>query len=1230
MNLEDNVAKIKDKIRNSFHKRLVRLGIRDDQINARNEEDPDFKKAKAAVEAILEDEESFEEAREEYLDEVTFTLFNRIAGIKAMEAESRQLVPEIIQVRAQHGDKSFTHNVWLEENPMQSSETLEGLDNFIRAKFNELSDELPLYSKENPYDLLPEVHDLKDIINLFNDEISLDDWRKDDILGWLYESYNKKDYQDFKESGDKIEWDKLSLSSQMYTPRWVVEFLVNNSLGKYWLEINPDSKIREKHDIANAPDEAILEPKNVEEIKVIDPASGSGNFLLYSFELLAEIYEEEGYAAEEIPALILKNNLFGLDIDERAVQIARLQLYIKAKTYNRNTEIEDINVVSSNFHLPEFDKVKDQFAIDLEFAANEKEFLEELWNELREAHKFGSLLTLNDKLERFMKDKKAGDDLGLFDSFRDVENIETEVLEKLESVIANALDGNYSSNFIKYQSLDAVKFAEIMLGVNKKKDNEYAVNKYDIAVANPPYTDSGNYGTELKVYVNDHYKKPISFHKNLYSCFLKKNSEFINEQGKIAMIHPLTFMYIKSYEDVREFILNKFHINVLADYGLDRRNLFGPGILLNSALYIFEKTNTDKKSLFIDVNSNLQEKYKMNKLQNCLNDYLNDKKNSRVYTLDQDKLKIIEGFPFIYWISDSFRESFKEKQLGDILTIAAGVQTSNNLRFLRYWWEIDQKNLSIDYEKDQKRWVPYQKGGEFKKWYGNNWLTIDWEDGGGKLQKYLKSKGQDLHAQEYYFKEGITYTMATAKGVSMRYLTNNNIFDIGGSCMFLEKDFKDIKYTLALMNSSIANYIISCLNPSVNSQVGDFKRVPFVKPSENNENTIKILANNNIQEKKKQYQFDIIEKEFKHSPFDHNWDENSLNIGQKFKKYINFKYNSNCHILINEAVIDELIFDVYELTESDRKMVLDQEGKSEGLYPVLKENKNSYLESNKSVLEEEVIKFINNLSIETARSRENIKDNIKKLYKKNKSLEEISKELELNPIFVVEIIKEFDFYPKKLAYQKAHEFMLDLTREILMENDDGIVMLNEYAGEEPLDKMIENKLYDKDFSSGDIKRLESMLGKSIKEYLLSKFFKDECDTLNLFMYQPKTPFVWHLSSGEQHGFDVYTIIYRWNRDKILKIKSYYIDKRKAGINNRLSNLSADDSAAAEKEKDSLRKQLNEIKDFENKLDDLLTSGYDPELDDGVGKNIAPLQDLGLLADDVLTKSQLKKFLNADW
>jgi hypothetical protein len=1231
MNLEDNVAKIKDKIRNSFHKRLARLGIRDDQINARDEEDSDFKKAKAAIEAILEDEESFEEARKEYLDEVTFTLFNRIAGIKTMEAESRQLVPEIIQIRAQHGDKSFAHNVWLEENSMQNSETLEGLNNFIRVKFNELSNELPLYSKENPYDLLPEVHDLKDIINLFNEEISLDDWKKDDILGWLYEAYNKKDYQDFKESGDKIEWDKLSLSSQMYTPRWVVEFLVNNSLGKYWLEINPDSKIRANHDIANAPDKAILEFKNVEEIKVIDPASGSGNFLLYSFEIFAEIYEEEGYALEKIPALILKNNLFGLDIDERAVQIARLQLYIKAKTYNRNTEIEDINVVSSNFHLPEFDEVKDQFAIDLEFASNEKEFLEELWNELREAHKFGSLLTLDDKLERFMKDKKAdkknGYDSSLLDSFIDLENIETEVLQKLESVIANALDDNYSSNFIKFQSLDAVKFAEIMLGVNRKEKENYEVNKYDIAVANPPYTDSANYGAELKNYVNDHYKKPTSFHKNLYSCFLKKNSDFINDQGKIAMIHPLTFMYIKSYEDMREFILDNYYINTLVEFGMG--GMFATDIFVDPVLYVIEKNN-DNNGLYISLEQYSNTKYQTHKkeyMHQALNDYIHGIENKHNYTLDQEKLRIIESYPFIYWISDSFREKFAEGPLGEILDVKQGLATSNNLRFLRFWWEVDKDKISQNYDEDKKKWVPYQKGGEFKKWYGNNWLLVNWENNGQELRDFDRSV---LRNQEYYFKEGITYTLISAKGISFRYLYPNNIFDVNGSAMFLEKDYDNELYILGLMNSMISDYILGCLNPTAASQVGDFLRVPFVEPSNRVEYIVENLARENINIKKNQYKFDVIEKEFESSAFDYNWDENSLNIEKRIKKYVNFKYNSDCKVLINEAVIDELIFDVYELTDSDRKMVIEQEGLPVGLYPALKKDKNNYFKNYKSELKEKVVEFINNLSIETERTRENLKDNVKKLYKKNNSLEDISKELKLNPISVIEMIKEFDFYPKKLAYQKAHEFILDLTREILIENDDGIVMLNEYAGEEPLDKMIENKFYDKGFSSGDIKRLESMLGKNIKEYLLKSFFADELSTLNLFRFLPKTPFIWHLTSGDQHGFDVYTIIYRWNRDKILKIKSYYIDKRKAGINNKLSNLSGDDSAAAEKEKDKLRKQLNEIKDFEDKLDELLTSGYDPQLDDGVGKNIAPLQDLGLLADEVLTKSQLKKFLNADW
>jgi len=567
MNLEENVSRIKTKIFESYHKRLTRLGIGKEKITERDPEDNDYKKAKATIEALIEDKGNYQDARNEYLEEISFTLFNRVAGLKVMESKNRKLIPEAIKTRSKYGEKSFSHNAWLEENTNYNQENLEGIEIFMRHKFEELSREIPLYDSDNIFDLLPEKHDLVDILNMFNEEINDDEWEKDDILGWLYESYNKKEYKGFKESEDKIEWDKVSLSSQMYTPRWVVEFLVNNSLGKYWLEINPNSNIKLKHDIANPPEQPIND-KTIEEIKVIDPAAGSGNFLLYSFDLLCEIYEEEGYSKEDIPRLILENNLYGLDLDERAVQIARLQLYIKAKTYNRSSKINNINIVSANFHLPEFIDIKDQFNLNIDFNDDERKFLAKLWEELRSAHKFGSLLKLDEVVNNYksiLKNNEAN--YPLMNEFKSEETLEIDIIEKLKNVLSKIDNKNYSLSFLKNQSLDALNFTEIMLGV-KKEDKKYDVSKYDVALANPPYTDSADYGDELKRFVEDNYKKPMSFYKNLYASFLKKNSDLINDKGKIAMIHPLTFMYITSFKDMRRFILDKYHINILIEFGL--------------------------------------------------------------------------------------------------------------------------------------------------------------------------------------------------------------------------------------------------------------------------------------------------------------------------------------------------------------------------------------------------------------------------------------------------------------------------------------------------------------------------------------------------------------------------------------------------------------------------------------------------------------------------------------
>jgi type I restriction-modification system DNA methylase subunit len=363
MKLAESVEVIREKITNAFDKNLSKMGLFPDKQLSIDKLSPELQIERKRITDILDNLQGetgdYSSAREKLLEELSFTLFNRIAGIKVIEAN--QLQPEVITCRASHAGRSFGHKLWLEQNPDKRSLPLEGLREYMRYAFNQLSERIQLYSLDYLYDLLPEVYDLKEIVDEFN-KIEQKDWQSDDIMGWLYESYNRKKREAFKNSGEKIEYHWVSVTSQIYTPRWVVEFILNNSLGKLWMEMHPESKLNENHDIANVPKECITKLKLVTEVKVIDPAVGSGNFLLYAFDLLYEMYIEEGeYSEKDIPRLIIENNLYGIDLDDRAVQIAQLGLYIKALKMNKNIKITNMNIVSSDFYLPEYAEVKNLF-----------------------------------------------------------------------------------------------------------------------------------------------------------------------------------------------------------------------------------------------------------------------------------------------------------------------------------------------------------------------------------------------------------------------------------------------------------------------------------------------------------------------------------------------------------------------------------------------------------------------------------------------------------------------------------------------------------------------------------------------------------------------------------------------------------------------------------------------------------------------------------------------------
>jgi len=769
MKLPEHVDHLRTIITAAFDKQFARLGFGAARPMDLNKLPAELHPERLRFEEMLDNHKdetgSYSQAREKLVDELTFTLFNRIAAVKVME--SANLLAPVITRLPEHGDRSFGHKAWLEAHPEMRSEEREGLREYIQHAFNELGDSLPLYSRGYPYGLLPDTISLNEIIDAFNavekdPQVGADIWQSDDVLGWLYESYNNAKKETFKSSGEKVEYDKVYLQSQVYTPRWVVQFLVDNSLGKLYLEMYPDSKIRKDFKIANAPAKAEREAKPLHHVRLIDPACGSGNFLLYAFDLFYALYLDqiENYDADyekaDIARLIMTHNLHGIDLDSRAVQLAQLGLYIKARKKQRKPGSLTFNVVSSDFYLPEYDTVRHIFEDGGSLDANQKALIADIWGDLQYAHKFGSLIRLDEKLKEHLRDfvSKRQIQTGLFsdqqlgikpeptqpelfwehDIAQEQEFIRR-FFDSLKDAVAQYARAQGSS-FLTSQAQDAVTFLELL--------NQH----YDVAAANPPYTDSSDFGPELKTFIEDNYKKPDKFHANLYAAFIKRCYEFARNDGKIAMIHPLTFMYIKTFEDVRKFLLLKTHIDQLIEFGLG-------GIFITTkvdvdvAAYVLSKNieNTiNNDSFFMNLQKYKGLKIKRSIFQEAYDDFLGGQRNEHNYTISQSKLKLIQSWPFIYWISDEFREKFDFESIEKICPPKSGLATANNNRFLRFWWELDEATLSRNVG-DGRRWVKYSKGGPYKKWYGNLWLRINW----GSDAHELRNTGRAVFFFFYFY-----------------------------------------------------------------------------------------------------------------------------------------------------------------------------------------------------------------------------------------------------------------------------------------------------------------------------------------------------------------------------------------------------------------------------------------------------------------------------------------------
>ena len=704
MKLSEHTEHIRQLIDQAFRNRLGRMGINEGQLVPIDNPPAERKRMENIREVFIAEIGSVTDAYEKLVEELTFTLFNRLAALKVMEAHT--LHPEIVTRRETHGGRSFAHLAWLEQNPQARSDEAEGLLPFLEEQLQKLASDIPLFSPQHPYHLLPTALELLGIINAFNQvesdtQVEAEIWKSDDVLGWLYESYNNYKKAAHKASGDKTEYNKVSIQSQVYTPRWVVQFLVDNSLGKLYLEMYPDSEIRHKYKIANAPTSQTRERKPLHEIRMIDPATGSGNFLLYAFDLFYDLYLDqiENYGADyneaDIPKLIIENNLHGVDLDDRAIQLAQLGLYIKAKRKKRSVKIEHFNIVSSDFFLPAYEEVKHLFENGAPLDEQLEKIVIDLWEDLQQAHKFGSLIRLEEKfsikLHGLVKEEGitlfTEQNLVKYDEFR------TNFFTNLQKAVAQNT-AKQGVTFLNTKTQDAITFLQLL------------TQKYDVAVANPPYTDSADFGPELKKFVEANYKQPYKFNTNLYATFIKRCCEIVNEKGKVAMVHPPTFMYIKTFEDVRKFMLDKMHISLFVEWGY--LGMFHQSARVDAAMYILEKEPKDFPVQFIKLND-IYEGRRYEAFVKAYDDLLDNRPNKHNITLPQEKLKIIEGWPFIYWISDGFREKFKGENIETVSDVKVGINSGSNEQYVRFWWELNEVNFSKDYSIDKNKWVDMQK-----------------------------------------------------------------------------------------------------------------------------------------------------------------------------------------------------------------------------------------------------------------------------------------------------------------------------------------------------------------------------------------------------------------------------------------------------------------------------------------------------------------------------------------
>ena len=768
-----------------------------------------------------EKDSDYKTAYKYIIEEVAYTWFNRLIAIRFMEVND--YLPSHVRVLSSDTGKlepdmiSSPFDAELEFTEREKEEILQlKTDNKLDELFcllfikqcNALNEYLPaLFERTADYTELLlnlSVIDRDGVIYKLVHDIDEDDFNVEkggqvEIIGWLYQYYNTEPKAEVfgRPSGTKIRKEDIPAATQLFTPDWIVRYMVENSLGRLWVEGHPSDELKAnwKYYLEEAKQEAEVQEKldeirkeyaklNPEDIKIIDPCMGSGHILVYAFDVLMQIYESAGYGQRDAAKSILKNNIYGLDIDDRAFQLAYFAVMMKARQYNRR--------ILSTEHKPNLYSIQESNGIN-------REQLKYFGVGLSDEEKEKALGQMTALLDTFIDAKEYG-------SILTVEKYDWELLERF-------VEGSDDAGQIRMDNLhldETAKELRQMLAQGKVLGE-----KYHVTVTNPPYAGSSN----LSIKVNNYLKKNYPDSKaDLFAVFIERCGHLIIENGYQAMITQHSWMFLSSFEKLRKKMIQNEIINMVHLGARAFEEIGGEVVQTTAFVQCISHIRRYKGTYCRLIEPTSQ--------QGKENMFLGG--GSR-YVAVQDNFEKIPGTPISYWVTNILYSIFSNQLLFDF-TISDGQNvTGDNTKFVREFWEVENLNIGID-----KKWLFYAKGGGYRKWYGNISEVVDWSKESRDF--YRKDKICRIIPEYLWYKVGITWSLIS-NNPSFRLLPLDATFDKGGSSVFL-KDDTDLNYIIGILNSNLFAYIQKIVNPTINIQVKDVRIMPFIQREKENVNNL--------------------------------------------------------------------------------------------------------------------------------------------------------------------------------------------------------------------------------------------------------------------------------------------------------------------------------------------------------------------------------------------------------